>query len=353
MKVRSFLLKLLSTIAFCVLFYSQPAQSAAGDVVEVINGNGVVNWSRGSIFVESTADENRSRYKACRASIVVAQRELVEIIGQLRVDSKTVVSEGVLAKDLILSTIRGSLNGGRVVGREINGDGTCTVKMSLALAGVLARNIFAKHNQNNQLKPAVIRQSVSIPIKPLQTALLPIQQDIIELKERLDGFEQRLDGTKGLLPQISGSRAREGDINDLEQRLQHIERLLQSKPELVAKVAKVVAEKIPTGLVIDARGSNFLPSMFPTLRDMNGTIVFPVAPSVASQNGELLALFMNDLSTAQNHPRVGSRPLVLKALRTWDDTRTEIILDRQASNRVTQLVKSGGMGHVPMIIVND
>ena len=64
-----------------------------------------------------------------------------------------------------------------------------------------------------------------------------------------------------------------------------------------------------------------------------------------------VSLFTRDLDTARRHPIVGERPLVLKGLRTWGDTRTEIVLDKDESTRLEALVAKGFLQDAGVIIV--
>ena len=65
-----------------------------------------------------------------------------------------------------------------------------------------------------------------------------------------------------------------------------------------------------TGLVVDARGSNFIPSLSPNIRRLRGGIVYPDPAARKSLMGEgrLVALFARDVDFALGHPRVGDRP---------------------------------------------
>ncbi|MBF0193267.1 MAG: hypothetical protein HQL71_01870 [Magnetococcales bacterium] len=310
-------LSILFTVTLTLFFIPLSAISATGEVIEYIGSNGAINWSKGQVVVESTSDESRSRYKACRASMVTAQRELIEVIGQVRVDSETIVNEGVLSKDLIKSTVRGKLRGGRVIARTRNSDGTCTVKMSVAIAGPLASMIF--QHQDKTQKPEQPTRPTVRNAQELAMDLLPLQKSIAKLDERIGKIEE----------------------------------LLQSQPDLVNNLNQIVATQLPTGLVVDVRGSNFIPSVSPKLREINGKIIFPENSALSQSNGHLVSLFMNDLSRAQNHPKVGERPLVIKALQTWEKSRTELILDDNSANKVTQLVNNGLSGKFPVIIVLD
>ncbi|MBF0357338.1 MAG: hypothetical protein HQL70_01950 [Magnetococcales bacterium] len=315
---RYFALGLSFFVAGMIFLLPFSAHSQGGEVVEYVGSNGAINWTSGMVVVESTSDESGSRYKACLASKVTAQRSLVEVIGQVRVDSESTVQEGVLTQDLIRSTVSGKLRGGRVLSRVVNSDGTCTVKMSVALAGPLAKAIFQQKAINK--KTGKNRQHSSVEnfeksMALVENAIEPLKKEIAQLKERMALIEQ----------------------------------ILNHKPDLVKKLDQEHAVDLPTGLVVDVRGRNFIPSMSPKLRDEGGRVVFPVEPG----GSQLLSLFMNDLSVAQNHPRVGGRPLIVKALNAWQDSRTEIVLDVASIKKIADLVKGKGAGNFPLIIVLD
>jgi len=105
--------------------------------------------------------------------------------------------------------------------------------------------------------------------------------------------------------------------------------------------------------VIDARGSNFIPSMSPAIRQLRAGILYPTSKTkqAASERGQLVSLFTRDLETAKAHPIVGERPVVFKALRTWGDTRTSIVLNTASSERLSRTIKEGQLEDAGVIIV--
>jgi len=82
-------------------------------------------------------------------------------------------------------------------------------------------------------------------------------------------------------------------------------------------------------------------------------VIYPTAKakSAASERGQLVSLFTRDLETAKTHPVVGERPVVFKALRTWGDTRTSIVLNTESSERLSSIIEAGQLEDAGVIIV--
>jgi hypothetical protein len=93
--------------------------------------------------------------------------------------------------------------------------------------------------------------------------------------------------------------------------------------------------------------------MAPKIRQLRAGVLYPNNKHQAerSERGQLVSLFTRDLDTARRHPVVGERPIVLKALRTFGDTRTEIVLGTDASGSLQALINKGFLSDSGVIIV--
>lgn len=117
--------------------------AAPNEVVEPVPG-GVIDWgarvvrARG-FGVLDPADENlsRARLMAERAAVVVAQRNLLEIIKGVRVDSDTKVENFVTRYDVIYTRVEGVIKGARQTGpaRYDSAAGIVEVELEVALDG--------------------------------------------------------------------------------------------------------------------------------------------------------------------------------------------------------------------------
>lgn len=127
-----------STVPLPVIPITKP-----GEVTEPVPG-GVIDWgarvvrARGSGVLDP-ADENpaRARLMAERAAVVVAQRNLLEIIKGVRVDSDTKVENFVTQYDVIYTRVEGVVKGARQLGpaRYDSLAGVVEVELEVSLDG--------------------------------------------------------------------------------------------------------------------------------------------------------------------------------------------------------------------------
>lgn len=306
--------------------------SRAEDYIEWVAANSGVNWTNGSAVAEGAGlakpgtPPSLAKMMACRAALVDGQRNLLESLQGVRVEGITMVDKLMLESDLIKSSVEGTLKGAVMTSRRPQADGTCEVTLTAPIAGNFARDIY-------------------------QTVLAPNEQSSTPMKSAI---QQALFSTIDyvLRAVASSAQANESDIDtvvaQLTRRLDALEAMMTDQKGL----PKAGRGK-PTGLVIDARGSNFIPSMSPKIRKLRAGVIYP---SISNQQtlgdrGQLVSLFTRDVETAQQHPIVGARPVVLKALRTWGDTRTEIVLNSEGSRRLEKMIQDGIMQDAGVIIV--
>ena len=306
--------------------------SRAEDYIEWVAANSGVNWTNGSAVAEGAGlakpgtPPSLAKMMACRAALVDGQRNLLESLQGVRVEGITMVDKLMLESDLIKSSVEGTLKGAVMTSRRPQADGTCEVTLTAPIAGNFARDIY-------------------------QTVLAPNEQSSTPIKSAIQqALFSTIDSVLGAV--ASSAQANESDIDtvvaQLIRRLDALEAMMTDQKGL----PKAGRGK-PTGLVIDARGSNFIPSMSPKIRKLRAGVIYP---SISNQQaladrGQLVSLFTRDVETAQQHPIVGARPVVLKALRTWGDTRTEIVLNSEGSRRLEKMIQDGIMQDAGVIIV--
>ncbi|MDP6136134.1 MAG: hypothetical protein QGI25_07565 [Arenicellales bacterium] len=316
------------------------APCLADDFVEWVGPNSGVNWSSGQIQAEGAGvgPDNRpaniAKLMACRAAVVDAQRNLLEAIQGVRVQGTTVVANLMVDSDVIKTSVDGLLQGARIVSRDPHADGSCLVNMTAPLAGGFASSVYGEVFQAEQIS--------------FLNDLAPADS-LSDLFLRLTGS-----GLDWLIPgaQAAESGQRKPDwmqaIEKLSVRIDILENLLTTHPAVVE-----ATDTGPTGLVLDARGSNFIPSMSPKIRQLRGGIIYPnkAHQSKLQDRGQLVSLFTRVLDTAKRHPKVGDRPVVMKALRTFGKTRTEIVLGTDSSKKLVALIDQGFLNDTAVIIV--
>ena len=302
--------------------------ASAEEFVEWVGANSGVNWTAAQARAEGAGIPPEgtpaavASLLACRAAVVDAQRNLLESMQGVRVQGTTLVKNMMVDSDVIKTTVEGVLRGAQIVERTPADDGTCRVTVTAPLSGQFASSVYDE-------------------VFPEEEQAL----SAVELPAAWIAYALEL-----LVPKASAADAPawQTAFDRLSSRISTIESLIAADPGRAA-----VADATPTGLVLDARGSNFIPSMSPRIRELRAGILYPSrSHEIARRDrGQLVSLFTRDLETARTHPIVGERPLVLKGLRTFGDTRTEIVLNTESSERLAKLVGEGFLDDAGVIIV--
>jgi len=111
--------------------------------------------------------------------------------------------------------------------------------------------------------------------------------------------------------------------------------------ESVVSVPAVKASESPsapvvyTGIVIDARGIQTSPAMFPRIFDEDGKEVYGLANvdvDYAEKQG--ISGYGRDLTAAQTNQRVGANPITVKAVRTSGPGKSDIIISNADAQKI-------------------
>ncbi len=117
--------------------------SAPGDVAEPVPG-GMVDWSGKTVRARGTGvmdpgnmNKAQARLMAERAAVVVAQRNLLEIVKGVRVDSDTRVQNFMTDYDVVYTHVEGIVKGARQLGpaRYDSVAGTVEVELEMPMYG--------------------------------------------------------------------------------------------------------------------------------------------------------------------------------------------------------------------------
>jgi len=107
--------------------------------------NGAIDWQSGQVTAvgigappATAANEAQARGLALRAATVVARRNLLEIIRGVQIDSRTTVENYLVARDVVVSQIRGSLQNSQILDTAYMSDGSVEVTVGLPLRGNFA-----------------------------------------------------------------------------------------------------------------------------------------------------------------------------------------------------------------------
>lgn len=109
-----------------------------------------------------------------------------------------------------------------------------------------------------------------------------------------------------------------------------------------------------TGLVVYAKDLGVLPGMSPKIYDSKGNEVFGtvyVDPELVDQQG--IVNYANTLAEAKKDCEVGSRPLIVNAVKRGNDPlRSDVVIsDRDAKKIIQANNKSNFLGYLRVAIV--
>jgi len=129
----------------------------------------------------------------------------------------------------------------------------------------------------------------------------------------------------------------------LPDHIRQIPKIAEQKSKSMGKagVSKSMETRLPyTGLVIDARGLTLDPILYPTIVSEEGRAVYSslfISREYAVQYG--VAAYVCDMSAALSSRRIGSNPMVFKALRKADSNTGAIVVsisDAKTLEKVTE-----------------
>lgn len=323
-------------LLFVFAFITGNAVAATAHYEEWTAAGGKINWTTAQVSAEgyglppANAGGKAGPLLACRAAVVDAQRNLLEATQSVRVTATTVIDNYMLNNDEVKSQVEGTIRNARILSRTPSPDGSCKVEMVINMGGKASQAVY------NEL---------------YQTAgLQSFQRSVLDFLS--SAFISKAYAQESV-PLTSPEWMTE--LEKLSRRMAVIEQQLIDQSKVVQQPQENASLQ-PTGLVVDARGSNFIPSLSPKFRQLRGGIVFPGEKANNQrllERGQLVSLFARDVNFAVQHPVVGNRPLLVKALRTYGDTRTEIVLNTEFAERVVTLNKQGFFDQAGVIIVLD
>lgn len=304
----------------------------AGDAVEVTSA-GRINWTVGEVYATGigappaqAVNAAQARAMAERAAVVVAYRNLLEVVKGVRVDSETVVENFMTASDTIRTRVDGIVKGARIVKKQYLSDGAVEVLVAIPFKGALLDALvppgFGKPATQQPLKPAPMPQKpsdIKQPSKPAGPSMPP----------QLPVPEKRPEPVKPA-PPLTASTAEKKP-----------EPPRQATPSLDVPTTSFKGGKA-TGLVIDGRGLGLRPALLPRIVDSEGQEIY--VGQVATRTNAVeqgVAGYARDVNAAAGNFRVTDNPAVMKGLRASGSARTDIVVGQADAQILRQL---GGQG---------
>jgi hypothetical protein len=113
------------------------------------------------------------------------------------------------------------------------------------------------------------------------------------------------------------------------------------------------ADEPATGLIIDARGLGFRPAIWPHLYDESGTEIYGFnARGYVCADDRGISGYARETVVSKSNERAGAKPLIIKALGTAVQGRSDLIISNTDAARVLALeAKDSFLQHCRVVIV--
>lgn len=297
------LLLLLSSGAFA-------QASSSSDAVEQL-GQGTINWTLGEVYAtgigvppSNATNPAQARAMAERAAMVVALRNLLEIVKGVRVDSETVVENFITKSDIIRTRVEGVVRGAMPVKKQYLSDGSVEIMVGMKMRGafldVIVPDTFGSRN------------IVPVPTRPMPAPPMPARP---------------APPVPAPTPEKPSEPARPAPA---PQTVEPQQPSRPAPPPSSAGAESATAEfkgGKATGIVIDGRGLGLRPALLPKIVDPQGQEIY-VGQVVTRTNAveQGVAGYAKDVKAAANNFRVTDNPAVIRGLRASGAARTDIML---------------------------
>lgn len=363
MQTRLHISHLLVLITVSILALSLPC-SAAGISSEKIGDYGYIDWLNQTVYAKGLGvapkdkrNSDQAEALAYRAAVIVAQRNILEVIKGVHIDSTTVVENKIVTDEKVVSSIQGLVRFSTVdYSKQLTRD-TVEVGVSMPLWGKLADILITSIEEPRH------------PTKATATSA-DLKYRLNDLEQRIQTLENQISGLKKISAEkerllylfqelamawqthavekpffINAAYASDADLSALRNQMNDQEKRLAAFSVILTDLSRRLGtleahkEMIPrspttgkppetppyTGLVIDARQIGFKPCLKPTIF-CRGEQLYPdeyLDLQKAIKNGYVR--YYNNKAQAQQSQRAGSLPYVISAKGTFEGDRSLLV----------------------------
>ena len=265
---------------------------------DVIDDTGLcrINWSEGYITCVGESAQGQSSFAAKLSAKVIAQRNLLEVVKGVRIDSEVSVSDGMIASDVIKSRVEGVIRGVQILS-----------------------NLYDSQKQS---AAAMVRLRMG---KDLLGALLsdPTQ---LSWNEKIERFWRGI----SLVPSAEAAVYSTTERKTIEKILKELR--TQGDASGAAYLESVLGEMDAnryTGILIDVSEiSDFQKAMIVRLVDEGGSEVYPdpIVSRATLMKRNTSVGFKFGYEDAKQDKRVFDKPLEFKAASVYKNKKSNIVL---------------------------
>lgn len=282
------------------------------------------------------AEPERRRQFARRAAVLDARRNLLEVLEGVRLQGQTRLAEKTATQDIVRSQVEGLLPRSIIEAVEDMPDGSAQARVSVELR-LIGLEVLLPPAPPAATPDSRIPGAVHAPIQLPPGATLAGNQSAPPASEGLTRNDTDGD-TPFLAPEVRGLVRREDSAAPAQSAT---EPPSVQVPRIVVPAAppapEPIPEDLPTGIVVDARGAGFEPSLAPSLHDDAGEL-YPanlLTPEVISSEG--IVRYYRDLFPAMSSKAAGDRPLVVKAQGLLPGRTDALLLTPEAASQLRGL----------------
>lgn len=313
------------TILNCTNVAYAATNAAAQEAgVEYVAGVGFIDWENSQAVASGTgappaqaANAAQARAAARRAAVLDARRNLLEVVGQVRIDSQTIVRNLLVQNDMVTSRVQGILKQSSIMAEQTLADGSVRVTVSVPLTGALTRELLMPGH--SATRPGPNR------ITPLEERVRMLEARVAALTNALDQLASKTPASPATAFPLEDVQTRR-ELTELDARLRHLENRQSQQPQqtrMATSVQRPAAPPLPpatqaearaaTGLIIDARGTGFKPTLRPSIVS-GDKLLYPAKTVDFGQGVEQgFVRYYRDLAQAQQSRRAGTAPKIIRA----------------------------------------
>lgn len=267
---------------------------------------GSINWSRGIVTATGSGvppsdagNMAQARLLAERAAVSDARRNLLEIVGEVRVDAVSTVGALMAKKDVVMTRVSGIVKGSTVTQRRYLDDGSVEVTVEMPVTGAFLDVMITEVKST----PSI---TMTIPVSKPKKKALPE----IEIKIPVSPPEDKKTVPEPAKP-VTPPVPPEPEMFDL------------------AKVRY-------SGLIIDAREVEVKPALLPKVLDEKGSVIYSSA-NMQKEDAVRTGVvgYAKEVDAAKKHPRVTETPIVVAALKGSGENRSDVVISERDAQIIT------------------
>lgn len=297
--------------------------------------NGSINWSNEIVTAKGSgvppanaANPAQARLMAERAAISDARRNLLEIVGEVRVDAASTVGTLMTKKDVIMTRVSGIVKGSTVTQRRYLDDGSVEVTVEMPITGAFLEVMLTEVKS----VPS-ITMTPPPTVKKKEPPKMEIKLPVTPSEGKKTVTEPAKPATPPVppVPPVPATPSEPAKPAAAPVPAPVVEPVKTAKA--VPEYEKIDLSKVNySGLIIDAREIDVKPALMPKVLDEKGAVIYSSANMQKEEAVKTGVVgYAKEVDAAKKHPRVTETPVVVAAMKGSGEKKSDVIIsDRDA-----------------------